>query len=256
MNKDRGRFDISPGGGEIDRLTKTIRELKTATKKAAHKLNQYSEGHIIAEDRFSRQQEEFFKEYQERVVFTVSLRQVEEELSKEQGELRLQEKHLIKQAEELVAEKNSIDKALFELERNDGRYEFLREDVEEVELRPTSIQDFAYQRMRVIANFMERLKEKQDAMNQRADELTGERHRMEKFCQDQVRDVKLREGVIAGLRFRDNYEEVLQWKLQLGERIARAIRTPKMTCASMTANCNSLLITFTAIWLPWRENFA
>lgn len=214
-----------PGGEEeIDRLAKTTREFKRQLTKLTPQLSRTQKEHVVAEDRFNRLQEEFFKDYSERAAFTVGLRQVEEELSKEQDELNLQGRHLTMQAEKLRVEKGSIDQAFNELERKDGRYEFLRDDIDEVELPPAVVQDFAYQRLRVIANLMERLEEKQAALGRQADELTSERHRMERFCQDQVRDVKLREGVIAGLKFRDNYEEVLQWKAQLGERIARAIR--------------------------------
>ncbi|MEN6328305.1 MAG: hypothetical protein ABFD18_19120 [Syntrophomonas sp.] len=214
-----------PGGDEeIDALADITRALKIELQKLSESSSRAEKEYAIVNDRFQLRQNDFFKQFKDRVLFTESLVEIKDWLDKETKELELQEKYLDKQAIVLTKEKESVTRALTELEKEDGRYEFLPEEVSAGDLPASTCQDFPYQRMKVIAGYIKRLQDEQNQLKYRTLELDEEKRHLESFCQEQVRDIKLKEMVMAGVKNRDSYQQVLEWKNRLNDRIARTIR--------------------------------
>jgi len=218
-------FIFPPGGDEeIDVLISQINDLKKLLKRLEPGLKQAEKNHDIAQDRFTRQEADFYQEYSERIYFSTSLLVVKEELEIEREEIRLKQNYLQEQSLVLNREKELIDQALAELERKNERYEFLQENIICVELPSAVGQDFRYQPKQIIDRYVQTLQDRQAALDQLREGLEKERERLELFCQEELRDPKLRRMVVAGLKFREDYQEVLEWKSRLSNRIALAIR--------------------------------
>lgn len=217
---------IFPGGGdeEIDSLIGRVRLARQARDKSQPRLGQAKEEFDLARDRFRQDEDRFKRRYRERELFNQPLSMVIEALDREARELEEQQRYLDQQAGELAVRRESLARVLAELEKKNERYEFLLDSIPGGDLPPGSIQDFAYQPLKLVARHMESLQESRERVKRQEERLEGERKRLEAFCREELRDVRLKEMVTAGLTQRDSLEKVQEWQKRLSERIARAIR--------------------------------
>lgn len=218
-------FLFPPGGdGEIDAIIQQMEKLKKLIKRLEPDLKLAEKEYAIAQDRLTQQEHDFFQKYSERVLFSESLIVVKEKLDKEHEEIHLKQDYLNERMTGLKAEGEKLSRAITELERKNERYEYLHDKIVPVDLPTNIIPDLSYQPMPIIARYINELQEKQVYLDQIRDRLDQERKRLEIFCQEEVRDPKLRRMVTTGLKYRENYQEVMEWKNRLSNRIALAIR--------------------------------
>lgn len=217
---------VFPSGGdeEIDSLISRVQLAKQAMDKSQPALGKAKKDFDLARDRFQQDEARFKQGYRERELFDQPLLVVKELLEQEALDLDEQQRFLGKQAEEMAVRQDSIARVLAELEKKNERYEFLQDNIPGGDLPPGSIQDFAYQPLKLVTRHMESLQESRERLKLREESLAGEKKRLEAFCREEVRDVRLKEMVTAGLTQRDSLEKVQEWQKRLSERIARAIR--------------------------------
>lgn len=215
-----------PGGGdeEIDDLIGRVRSARQARDKSQPLLGQAKEDFDLARDRFHQEEARFKLRYRERELFNQPLPMVKEVLEREARQLEEQQRYMDKQAEELSVRQESMARVLAELEKKNERYEFLLDNIPLRDLPPGSREDFAYQPLKLVARHMESLQESRERLKRQEESLEGEKKRLEDFCREEIRDVRLKEMVTAGLTQRDSLEKVQEWQKRLSERIARAIR--------------------------------
>jgi len=212
------------GEREIDSLLQQIADLKQILKRLDPGLKQAEKNEAVARDRFDTRNKAFYEKYPERVAFSKPLVVVQEELQQEYEELRIRQDYLNGQESNLQTERNRFSEAQAELDKKDERYEYLSEKVIAVELPSAVLQDFSYQTTGIVNQYIIKLQEEQDRVNQLREVLLLQKRRLELFCQEEIKDIRLRRKVLYGLELRDNYQEVLDWQSRLGQRIALAIR--------------------------------
>lgn len=217
---------IFPAGGdeEIDRLILMVQSLKQALEKAGPLLDRAEKEFLLAQDRFQREEAAFRQRFQERVLFSSPLPLVKEMLEKEQNELEERRQFLNKQAEDLAARRQSTGQVLAELEKKDQRYDFLPDNIPVRELPAGAEQELDYQPMKLVARHLDLLQKSREVVADSEENLEQEKKRLESFCREEVRDIRLRENVYSGLTQRDSLEKVEEWQRRLSDRIARAIR--------------------------------
>jgi len=212
------------GDREIDSLLQQIADLKQILKQLDPGRKQAEKDEAVARDRFDSRQKVFYEKYPERVAFSKPLAVVKEELQQEYEELRIRQDYLNQQESNLKAESDRFGEAQAELDKKDGRYEYLSDKVMAVELPSTVLQDFSYQTLGIVNQYIMKLQEEQAQVNQLREDLRSQKRRLELFCQEEIKDARLRRKVTNGLELRDNYQEVLDWQSRLSQRIALAIR--------------------------------
>ncbi len=234
LNRKRRQCDtqineemVFPPGGEdeIELLIEQDRHLKKELGRLQPDKEKLTKEEAIARDRFTQQQDEFLRKYRERVIFTQPLPMVEAELRQESEQIESRQRYLEEQMQKLTAEEELLHQAMEEMERKNERYDYLQEDIPGVDLPSATEQDFAYQPMKIITGYLEAIQQNQLQLNQSKEGLEEEKTRLEAFCQEEVRDIKLQRMVTSGLKYRDNFTEVLEWKQRLSSRIAFAIRS-------------------------------
>lgn len=218
-------FVFPPGGEEeLRTLILQIRDLKKLLNRLKPGLDQSDKDHAIARDRYNQLEEKYFIKYSERIYFTKPLAAVQEELAKEYKEIETRQKYQDEQMQKLNGESDLFNQALAELEKKNEKYEYLQERIVCADLSTAVQNDFLYQPIAVIGRYMKELQDKHNAVNKFEEELEQEKIRLERFCQEELRDIKLRRMVASGLQYRDNYQAVMEWKERLSNRIQLAIR--------------------------------
>lgn len=217
---------VFPAGGdqEIDLLLPLVQAGKQKLDQLSPRLDRAEKEYTVRKDRYERQEEEYLRVYQERVFFADSLIRVHEHLEQEKSILQEQAEYLQKQGRKISSEQDLIKEALTILEQKNERYEYLLAEVSACQLPATVRQDFPYRPLEVIEQYVERLQQEQNELDRQSAHLEREKTRLEAFCQEQVRDVKLRGMVTDGLRHRRSYQEVWDWQTRMGERLAMTIR--------------------------------
>ena len=213
-----------PGGDqEIDLLLPRVQAGKAKLDVLNSRLEQVDKDYRVKEDRFKRQEEEFLRNYRERVMFADPLRIVQQYLQQESAKLQRQKEYLQEQEVRLSQEEKRIKQARNLLEQKNERYDFLPEGDGECALPAAVEQEFPYQPVQVINQYVQKLQEQQDELDQQIVYLNQEKNRVNTFCQQQVSDPKLRKMVTAGLSNED-YQEVWSWKTRMTESIAHIVR--------------------------------
>ncbi|NLW91352.1 MAG: hypothetical protein GXY34_07100 [Syntrophomonadaceae bacterium] len=212
------------GEREIDSLLQQIAELKQILKKLEPGLKQAEKNQAVARDRFDTRKKAFYEKYPEPVAFSKPLAVVREELQQEYDELRIRQDYLNRQESNLKTERDRFSEAQAELDKKNERYEYLSDKVIAVDLPSGVLQDFSYQTMGIVNQYILKLQEEHARVNQLREELHSRKRRLELFCQEEIKDIRLRRKVLNGLELRDNYQEVLGWQSRLSQRIALAIR--------------------------------
>jgi len=218
------QLTFPPGGDqEIDLLLPQVQAGKAKLDELKARLDKADRDYRVKEDRFKRQEEQFSSDYSERVMFTEPLGIVRQQLQQESEALQHQEEYLQEQLLRLTKEDHMIKQARSSLENKHERYDFLSEKVNECELPAAAEQEFPYQPMQVIDQYVQRLQEQQEELNRQIEYLEKEKNRLYVFCEQQISDPKLRQMVIAGLSYQE-YQKVWSWKTNLTERIAYTVR--------------------------------
>ena len=218
-------FIFPPGGDEeINSIILQIRALKQLLKRLQPGLDQSDKDHTIAQDRFKRKEAEYYQKYSERLYFSQALATVRDELAQEEEAIETRQKYQDEQMQRLTAESDLFKQAMNELERKNERYDYLQDSIVYTELPSPIRNDFSYQPLAIINRYIKELQEKQSTVNKLGEELEQEKIRLQRFCQEELRDIKLRRMVASGLQYRDNYQAVTEWKERLSNRIHLAIR--------------------------------
>ena len=213
-----------PGGElEIDLLLPQVQTGKAKLDELKARLDKADRDYRVKEARFKDQEEEFLRDYNERVIFTQPLGLVRQQLQHESEALQQQEAYLREQLLRLTQEDNLTKRARNLLEQANWRYDFLPEAVNECELPAAVEQEFPYRPMQVIERYVRGLQEQQEELNHHIERLEQEKNRLHIFCEQEISDPKLRKMVIAGLSYQE-YQEVWSWKTHMTERIAYTVR--------------------------------
>lgn len=213
-----------PGGDqEIDLLLPRVQAGKAKLDQLNFRLEQADKDYRVKEDRYKRQEEEFFRNYSERVIFADPLPIVQQQLQGEREKLQQQKEYLQEQVDRVTRELNLIKQARDSLEKKNERFDFLPEEISECDLPATVEQEFPYRPIQVIEEHVQKLQEQKNELAQQIEYLDREKNRVNNFCQQQVSDPKLRKMVTDGLSYED-YQEVWSWRTRMTERIAKTVR--------------------------------
>lgn len=212
------------GDEEIEKLLESIEKLKPI-KKDLEEIFKKKEGKYNKKlARYNANQEQFYKDYKEIMIFNQALYQVKSLLNKEQEELYKKEEKNRQMSKRLIVEKEEIDNRLNELKIQNGKYEYLSETIEATQLEEDFYRDFPYKRKDFTHSILISLEELNIKLKARNEKLEEQKNHFMIFCNDQIKDPRLRERTVAGVKQKNNYEEILEWQSKMKTRIEITIR--------------------------------
>ena len=209
---------------EINTLIEKIKGLtqleETSRAKVDHHRTQYDQ----ANGRYEPQKKEFEKNYPEVYKWMIPLDLAYEELVKEKEDLERKMNYIKEQLKRISMEIADVENAKNDLKIENGRFEYLREEVLLVELGEEEKQEIRYQRSKKVNEILNGLGEMKYLVESKKNKLQKEEQNFTQFCRENIIDIRLREMTLKGIERLNCYEQVIQWEDNLFNRIMRTQR--------------------------------
>lgn len=212
------------GEKEMEDLLDSINEIKPIKDELKQKLNRLEGKYNRQSERCNVNKEEFFKEYEAIVEFSGSLENIKIAIGKEKDQLLARENKNKETYERLAGEKEDIHKCIEDLKIADGKYEYLAESIKSIYLEEDFYRDFPYSRKTFINNILEDLESLNEKLKKVINNLEDEKNRFIIFCNNDIKDPRLRERTVSGVSYKTNYDEILQWQGRMKTSIETTIK--------------------------------
>ncbi|EOD00253.1 hypothetical protein [Caldisalinibacter kiritimatiensis] len=220
---ERFIFPIN-GEDEIDRLINQINELKPKIDEIKKEFEKRTKEYNDKFKEYEIREKDFYEQYNDIYTFKKSLSLVKEELDREETELQKENTYISTLIDRCKKELKDIDNSINELERYNMRYSFLIDEVTVKSLSPEIIQDYPYKRKEIVKNLIEKLEELYINVDKLNEIVEKRKNKFIIFCEDNIKDIKLKKMAVKGVENKNKYNEILNWKTKLKDRISRTIK--------------------------------
>ncbi|MEW4328853.1 hypothetical protein Q0N12_19540 [Rossellomorea marisflavi] len=160
----------------------------------------------------------------ELMSFSAPLSDVPVELEKQKKQLAEKKQYINQQLAEVENQLERNVEADQKLQKYEIKHLFLHQSVEAKDLSEEQHWNYTYNRDTFVKKSIATLNDTFDALEAEKDKVAKAKNRFKLFCQDQVTDVQMRQMAIRGVDSKKKYEDVIQFKHHMNERILRAIR--------------------------------
>lgn len=211
------------GNDEIERLLKDIKKQKGPLKKLKDELAKTQKEYDSRENTYKLREDDFYKIYEEIIIFTQNLKEIKSLINKENEKLRKKIDYNIGRKSQLINEKENIDGVLIDLKTQNGRFAYLSDEIEEAALSEDIVSEFPYKRQEMAQKFIENLMNLQKELETKFKEVEAVRQQFVKFCDDEINDIKLKDMAVTGVKVKKEYGDIIEWQKRMNERISRTI---------------------------------
>jgi DNA repair exonuclease SbcCD ATPase subunit len=167
---------------------------------------------------------DFFKEFEEIFHFIQPLASVKKQLSLEKTRLEERGTFLESTYQRHKDELEDIQSNIQVLDIKNGKYEFLSEHIEVILLAADVKQDLTYDRRKVLAKIIGEMESLTAELERHAIEVGRERNQFIHFLEFEVKDIRLREMAISGVRNKRDFAEILEWQKNMDKTLDRVIK--------------------------------
>ncbi|WP_404406441.1 hypothetical protein [Jeotgalibacillus malaysiensis] len=214
------------GKVRMERLSSRFGEMKERLKDLKTDLDQANEDMHKLSGRVQDAETTFQERFHGAglVSFSVPLSEVPNQLTEQKKQLEERKRYIDQQLTEVEKQLERIIEADQKLQKYEVKHLFLNQSVEAKNLSEDEQRDYTYNRNTFVKNAIAALNDTFDALESEKVKVAQAKSRFKLFCQDQVTDVQMRQMAIRGVDSKTKYEDVIQFKHHMNERILRAIR--------------------------------
>lgn len=145
-----------------------------------------------------------------------SLQEEGKELLERENELNVEQTNLQKEAAALSEAHNL-------LWGKNQHFGFLSEDIEAAVLEGEITANYAYRREEMLESLFSRLSDGEQKVSKMRERIAEQRQTLIEYCNQEVKDIRMREDVKTGLRDNKTYAQVLEWHGRMQKRIQSII---------------------------------
>ncbi len=217
---------IYPYNGKelIAKLTEKVKVLTTKVDSIEPILRQKEKNYDDKKIEYDIRKDDFNEIFKEIMVFNQHLQQVKLEISQEEVDLKSKEDYINSNKNKLSSILTDVEKSIKELEIKNAKYEFLSERIEEAILSNDIKQSLPYKREEIISKLVQNLEDLTIIIEKHRSIVGREKNEFLQFCNANVKDVRLREMVVLGIRKKDDFYEILEWQKSMVQTLNKVIR--------------------------------
>ncbi|MCC5911916.1 MAG: hypothetical protein JJT76_15975 [Clostridiaceae bacterium] len=197
-------------------LRDTLQELEPRCKS---KEKQYEK----QKNKLELREGDFYNKFDTVLEFTMMLEEVKEELQQEKEEIQKHRIHLEKTKGRLEKEEEELQGILRQLEMKNEKYEYLVEGIEVLVLTEEIKQDLPYKRKSIVENLISELEKLFELVEKEKIKKEKLKNKFIQFCNNSIKDVRLREMAVVGIENKAVYGDILDWQKNMNKRILRTI---------------------------------
>lgn len=211
------------GDKQIGDLIRESKELDKRLEKLKKEYEKTKQFFYQIKGKYILQQEKFYSEYKELVIFYIPLEQVKNALNKEENDIKEKNTYLINQNKDLKRDKEDIDKNIIELEKYGVKYCYLSQEIQDIDLDNNIKENLPYNRTKIVKEFLTEIDKYNEILIKKKLEVEDKKSKFIKFCDFEILDVKLKEIVVAGIKKKKTFKDILEWQDKMNERIMYTI---------------------------------
>jgi len=213
------------GNEELLNLTAQKKEINRSIKPVKENYEKLKEDYDSKRVVLNTRKEDFNRDFSPHSVdlFHDPLNIVRENLEKEDKELREWQKELDIEHVKLQEEHKELLEAYNQLKGKNERFGFLSEDIDAAILEGKTVANYAYRRRQMLQSLFKQLEAGEQKVAQLQEKIDNQRQRLVEYCNQEVKDLRMREDVKAGLRNKRNYAEIIEWHGRMQKRIKNII---------------------------------
>lgn len=167
---------------------------------------------------------QFFEKYDQIFLFEASLDQEKVNLANERKILSERKEENESLSQLLSKEEKDIAEGIRILAIENGKYEYMAEGIKAIALVQNFYRDFPYRRLAFIEEIIAVLKGLKETRENAFLKLDEHKKDFIDYCDEEITDPRLRERTVAGIRQKNNYEEILKWQNRMKKSIQHTIR--------------------------------
>lgn len=214
----------SYGEGEIESLIKETKKLKRMVEKLQSDLTKSRYDYNKVKTEYDIREKDYYNEYNEIIEFTEPLFKIEIRLREDQEVLDKRYKKNGEILKKLEVERKKIQEAKDILDRKHERYRYLIETIQEGQLTEELKRDFPYNRIGFVNELIGELTNIDKYLEEAKEKVNVQKNKFVNFCNTEIKDPRLREKTISGVRQKNEYKGIVNWQKKMINNINRTIK--------------------------------
>ncbi|WP_339062088.1 hypothetical protein [Tepidibacillus marianensis] len=209
-------------GQEItDRFWEQAKELEKQLEELNQQLAKIKETEDKQIGKVTVLTEQFSEKYphDEVVKFTDPLELVKQQLTSEGIELNQQKEYLQKEDHRIQKQQEELNRTREWFEKFDMKHQYMNPKIAKQTLSPEEITDFRYNRKKMAEEIFAELNDQLQRLESEQVNVNKSKVRFKDFCNNQITDVKMKEMSIKGIENKSTFDEVVQFKHHMENRI-------------------------------------
>lgn len=231
LDREHDHLDLelsfpTDGKSLLIQLVEKRKALKSKRDQLGKAVEETHNQKLIQEGQVQSQLKHFYTKFgnQEPMSFNDQPEQIAQSLKTEKHKLKETHRYLVEENSRLDKQMADIDSAVRELEKFIEGYHFNAPEIEPIPMDVKDRQAFIYGRKGKVSVMVTALKEcKAHVEKEQKQVEKGKRH-FQQFCQQAIRDVKMRKMAMDGVEYKQSYEDILAFKYNMTTSIEKASR--------------------------------
>lgn len=207
----------------IDRLMLDINKFKSQLDKIIPELNESKDNLNGEKARYEVRLSDFNRKYETIMNFGKDLKEVKQDIIIEKDRIKKLEDSLSEREKRLNKDKENILEAKNTLVIKNEKYGYLKDDINKVDISKEILQDYPYNRLKIIEENLSLLQEIYNKVNNYKGKVDNRKNSFIQFCEENIKNIRLKEMAVSGIRNKIEYEEILKWKNSMNKTINRNI---------------------------------
>lgn len=208
----------------IKSLVENIRTLKEDIEKIEPNKNKAEKAFDKNETKYNLRKGDFYKSFNEIMTFTEPLFNVKKQISEEKIELEDKERYLKSNFDRLKKELKDIENHIQNLKVENGKYEFLANQIKPILLQSDIIQDLPYNRKNIISSIIAEMEELKTNIEIQVQKVNMEKNHFIQFLNENPIEIRLREMTISGVKNKEDFHEILEWQSNMERTLNRVVK--------------------------------
>ncbi|MGY3716840.1 hypothetical protein ACWE42_15100 [Sutcliffiella cohnii] len=194
-------------------------ELENANRKVQEKASEKDKQLGLLSNRLLQ----FKKDYPsyEIVEFAEGVEKQQSKLLQEQQHLKERKSFLDQEKARMEKQVKELQEAKYSLDLFIEGHHFNAPDVEAVRLNDEELNDFTYSRKKFIKAITDQLRLGKAAVENEKETVARAKRKFREFCNTEISDVKLRQMALTGIEVKQSYDDILDFKRNMLQRIER-----------------------------------
>ena len=208
---------------EIDQLTSQINELNIKLNELEKNVNKAKTDFDKKEQNFQSKKESFEETYEVITAYIENCKEAQHQLSKDRKQLKEKKTYLYTQREQVEKDLTSVASQKQLMDKKDQLYGYCAPEVKVRNLEAVNAQNLLYVLEKTVATLLKKLEKCRSVQNECENAVKASQEEFKAFCQQEIRDSKLRNMAIQGILQKALYNELLKWQENMVEQINRTI---------------------------------